>query len=98
MPRGPRRAAWNPFHVPLVNRSQRETVSWCLSTESGANKQRLALRARNVLIEQERIAVRVGDHEVRGPLGRLVRFGRHRESTRLQGALQLPHVLEVLRG
>ena len=73
--------------------------STCLSsaTTTRIDQPVLALRAGDVLIEEERVAVGVGDHEVRGPLGRLVRLGRHRESTRLEGALQLAHVLEVLQ-
>lgn len=51
-----------------------------------------------MLIEQERVAVRVDDIEVRRSLGRLVRLGRHRETARLQGALHIPHVLEVHQG
>ena len=39
-----------------------------------------------MLVEQERVAVRVGDLEVRGPLGRLVRLGRDREPVSIFGA------------
>ena len=63
-----------------------------------ANPKVLALRAGNVLIEQERVAVGISDHEVRRPRGRLVRLGSHRESTLLQRALQFPHVLKIVQG
>src|SRR5580700_1301328 len=58
----------------------------------------LATGARNVLINQERVAVGVGDLEVCRPLGRHVRFGRNRETARLQSALQFPHILEIGQG
>ena len=48
-----------------------------------------------MLIEQERIAVGVGDHEARGAFGRLVGLGRELDAALLQNALQLAHVLEV---
>ena len=55
----------------------------------------LALRAGNVLVEQQRVAVGVGDLEVRGPFGLLVGVGRYRgDPTRLQGALYFAHILE----
>jgi len=57
--------------------------------------ERLALGARNMLIDKECVAVGVGDLKESGTLGRLVRFGRHRQTARLQDTLQLAHVLEV---
>ncbi len=59
---------------------------------------RSALRARHVLIEQQRVAVEVNHLEMRRPVGGLVCLDRQREAARFQGALQFPDVLEVFQG
>jgi len=49
-----------------------------------------------VLVDEDRIAVRIFHHKARGACAAFVRFGRELEPLRLEAALVLAHVGELL--
>src|SRR5688572_20976321 len=52
----------------------------------------------DVLVEQDRVAVRVDDHEVGGAGGRLVRRGHRLDAVLAQATLQFAHIRVGRRG
>src|SRR5262245_13514726 len=56
-----------------------------------------AFRLRHALVNEDRIAVGIGDHERRGAVGLLVGLALELDAALLQHVLDLAHVLELLQ-
>ncbi len=53
----------------------------------------LFARARHVLIDEYRVAVRIEQHKASGPGGRFVGFDRQREASTCQRSLDIAHII-----